>query len=156
MAKTAESKLLIYQKYVDVIDYGYNLLIKYPKTEKYALTSEIRKSMFETIRLILYANKISNKMNKLNVINKIDAEISTQKYFVRFSYKKKYINSSNYYEWSKKIRRNRKNNRRLDKIMPKRVNNIFKPVITFNKILEAHSAQRGQSLKCKMHKRDTP
>ena len=47
MAKTAESKLLIYQKYVDVIDYGYNLLIKYPKTEKYALTSEIRKSMFE-------------------------------------------------------------------------------------------------------------
>lgn len=37
MAKTAESKLLIYQKYIDVIDYGYNLLIKYPKTEKYAL-----------------------------------------------------------------------------------------------------------------------
>ena len=34
MAKTAESKLLIYQKYVDVIDYGYNLLIKYPKTGK--------------------------------------------------------------------------------------------------------------------------
>lgn len=103
MAKTAESKLLIYQKYADVIDYGYNLLIKYPKTEKYALTSEIRKSMFETIRLILYANKISNRMNKLNVINKIDAEISTQKYFVRFSYKKKYINSSNYYEWSKRL-----------------------------------------------------
>ena len=40
--------------------------------------------------------------------------------------------------------------------MPKRINNIFKQAITFNKILEAHSAQRGQSLKCKMHKRDTP
>ena len=75
--------------------------------------------------------------------------------------------------------------------MPKRINNIFKPAITFNKILEAHNktkkgkrfkkqviefemnlesniiqigkkllnrnyAQRGQSLKCKMHKRDTP
>ena len=64
MAKTSESKLLIYQKYVDVIDYGYNILIKYPKTEKYALTSEIRKSMFETIRLILYANKIWNELRK--------------------------------------------------------------------------------------------
>ena len=58
MAKIVESKLLIYQKYVDLIEYGYNLLIKYPKVEKYGLTSEIRKSMFETIRLILYANKI--------------------------------------------------------------------------------------------------
>lgn len=32
--KKIESKLLIYQKYTDVIDYGYNLLVKYPKTEK--------------------------------------------------------------------------------------------------------------------------
>ena len=48
--KPVESKLLIYQKYADVIDYGYNLLIKYPKTEKYALSSSIRNSMFETLR----------------------------------------------------------------------------------------------------------
>ncbi len=47
-AKKVESKLLIYQKYTDVIDYGYNLLVKYPKTEKYALNTNIRNSMFET------------------------------------------------------------------------------------------------------------
>ena len=70
---------------------------------KYALTSEIRKSMFETLRLILYANKIANKNIRLNTINKIDAEISTQKFFVRFSYKNKYISHNNYFEWSKRL-----------------------------------------------------
>lgn len=42
--KQTESKLLIYQKYVDLIEYGYKLLIKYPKYEKYALVSEIRRT----------------------------------------------------------------------------------------------------------------
>ena len=35
--KETESELIIYQKYIDLVEYGYNLLIKYPKTEKYAL-----------------------------------------------------------------------------------------------------------------------
>ncbi len=101
--KATESNLLIYQKYTDVIEYGYNLLRKYPKSEKYGLTSEIRKSMFQTIRLILYANKINDKFSKLDIINKIDAEIASQKFFVRFSDKNKYINHKNYYEWSKRL-----------------------------------------------------
>lgn len=101
--KPTESNLLIYQKYTDVIEYGYNLLKKYPKSEKYGLSSEIRKSMFQTIRLILYANKMSNKYNKLDIINKIDAEIASQKFFVRFSYKNRYISNNNYYEWSKRL-----------------------------------------------------
>ncbi len=42
--KATESNLLIYQKYTDVIQYGYNLLRKYPKSEKYGLSSEIRKN----------------------------------------------------------------------------------------------------------------
>ena len=69
--KKVESKLLIYQKYTDVIDYGYNLLIKYPKTEKYALSSCIRNSMFETLRLILYANKIADKYTRIKCKNSV-------------------------------------------------------------------------------------
>lgn len=55
--KQTESKLLIYQKYVDLIDYGYKLLIKYPKYEKYALVNEIRRNMYNSLKYILYANK---------------------------------------------------------------------------------------------------
>lgn len=101
--RETESELIIYQKYIDIVEYGYNLLRKYPKSEKYALTSEIRKSMFETLRLILYANKIANKNIRLQTINKIDAEIASQKFFVRFSYKSKYISHNNYFEWSKRL-----------------------------------------------------
>ena len=101
--KKVESKLLIYQKCTDVIDYGYNLLVKYPKIEKYALSSSIRNSMFETIRLILYANKIADKYSRVKILNKIDAEIAKQGFYVRFSYKQKYITAKNYLEWSKKL-----------------------------------------------------
>ena len=101
--KQTESKLLIYQKYIDLIEYGYRLLIKYPKYEKYALVSEIRRNMYQSLKYILYANKIANKYNRLDILNRLDAEIATQSFFVRFSYKNKYINTSNYYEWSKRL-----------------------------------------------------
>lgn len=101
--KKTESKLLIYQKYVDLIEYGYKLLIKYPKYEKYALVSEIRRNMYQSLKYILYANKIANKYNRLDILNRLDAEIAMQSFLVRFSYKNKYINTSNYYEWSKRL-----------------------------------------------------
>ena len=101
--KKTESKLLIYQKYVDLIEYGYKLLIKYPKYEKYALVNEIRRNMYQSLKYILYANKIANKYNRLDILNRLDAEIAMQSFLVRFSYKNKYINTSNYYEWSKRL-----------------------------------------------------
>jgi len=101
--KQTESRLLIYQKQEDLIQYVYQLLKKYPKIEKYALVSEIRTSMFRTLEYIILANKINNKMNKLKIINQIDAEIAIQKFFSRFSYKNKYISHNNYYEWSKRL-----------------------------------------------------
>ena len=58
--RPTESKLLRYQKYVDLIEYGYKLLIKYPKYEKYALVSEIRRNMYQSLKYILYANEIAN------------------------------------------------------------------------------------------------
>ena len=101
--KQTESKLLIYQKYVDLIEYGYRLLIKYPKYEKYALVNEIRRCMYTSLKYILYANKIANKYNRLDVLNRLDAEIALQSFLVRFSYNNKYINTNNYYEWSKRL-----------------------------------------------------
>lgn len=101
--KKTESKLLIYQKYVDLIEYGYKLLIKYPKYEKYALVSEVKRNMYQSLKYILYANKIANKYNRLDILNRLDAEIAMQSFLVRFSYKNRYINTSNYYEWSKRL-----------------------------------------------------
>ena len=101
--KKTESKLLIYHKYVDLVEYGYKLLIKYPKYEKYALVSEVKRNMYQSLKYILYANKIANKHDRLDILNRLDAEIAMQSFLVRFSYKNRYINTSNYYEWSKRL-----------------------------------------------------
>ena len=44
--KETESELIIYQKYIDLVEYGYNLLIKYPKTEKYISWKRFYKKYF--------------------------------------------------------------------------------------------------------------
>ena len=89
--RKTESKLLIYQKYVDLIEYSYNLLIKYPKHEKYTLVLEIRRTMYNSLRYILYANKLSDKFSRIKILGRLDAEIAMMSFFVRFSYKNRYM-----------------------------------------------------------------
>ena len=104
MTQTKRRDLLIYQKYVDLVEYSYDRLRKYPKSEKFVLVSEIRKSMFSTMRLILRANKIYGDSEKrLDFLNEIDAEIQVQKFFVRFSHREKYTSNKNYMEWSRRL-----------------------------------------------------
>lgn len=98
-----KEELIIYQKYSDLISYAYNLLIKYPKSEKFALVSEIRSNMFKTLQDILFINHDFDRYTKLKILNELDALIGMHKFYVRFSYSRKYINSSNYMEWSKRI-----------------------------------------------------
>lgn len=98
-----DEKLIIYQKYSDLIQYVYGLLVKYPKFEKFALVSEIRKNMFDSLQKILLIQHNFSAERKLELINELDAMVSMHKYLVRFSYQQKYINGSNYMEWSKRI-----------------------------------------------------
>jgi hypothetical protein len=98
-----KEELIIYQKYVDLIDYAYVLLIKYPKYEKFGICSEIRKNMFSTLQNILLISHEFDGSTKLKLLNELDALVGMHKFYIRFSYNKKYINSSNYMEWSKRI-----------------------------------------------------
>ena len=98
-----EEKLILYQKYSDLIQYVYVLLVKYPKSEKYALVSEIRRNMFDSLQKILLIQHDFSASRKLELVNELDAMVNMHKYFVRFSYQQRYINGSNYMEWSKRI-----------------------------------------------------
>lgn len=104
MASANQSQLIIYQKYVDTIEYSYNLLVKFPKSEKFTMVAQIKDSMLTAIKLILRANKVYNNHNaRLELLNAIDAEISIQKVFVRMSHKLRYISNNNYMEWSRRL-----------------------------------------------------
>ena len=75
---------------------------KYPKKERFGLASDIKNSMNETLRNIMYAQKVGTNY-KMEYLNKIDAELLYQRFSVRFSYNKKYISPNNYKTWSLKI-----------------------------------------------------
>ena len=98
-----KENLMIYQKYLDLIYYTNNLCIKYPKSEKLALASETKQSMYLGLRHLLYAYKEFNKRNKLNYLNDLDVELNLQKVFVRLAYKYQYISKQNYEAWCSKI-----------------------------------------------------
>ena len=94
---------MIYKQYLEMIYYTENITIKYPKNEKNNLVSYIKNKTYNGIELIIKAQKERDKNKRLLILNQIDTNLKMLKVLIRISYKKKYINSTNYGAWSKKI-----------------------------------------------------
>ena len=95
---------VLYQKQADMQEYAYKIFIKYPKSERLGLIQDMKKSIHEGIRVTVYINKIyRNRERKLDLLNRLDAELQMQKLFVRMSYKNKYISDKNYKEWTRRL-----------------------------------------------------
>ena len=95
--------LMIYKQYLEMIYYTENITIKYPKNEKNNLVSYIKNKTYNGIELIIKAQKERDKNKRLLILNQIDTNLKMLKVLIKISYKKKYINSTNYGAWSKKI-----------------------------------------------------
>lgn len=95
-----KNNLVIYQKYMELIDYTNNIVRKYPKSETFALVKEIKSTLYSGLRLLLYSIKSFNKMDKLKYLNELDISLSLLKIHIRLSYKYKYITVQNYQSWS--------------------------------------------------------
>lgn len=95
-----KNNLVIYQKYMELIDYTNNIVRKYPKSETFALVKEIKSTLYSGLRLLLYSIKSFNKMDKLKYFNELDISLSLLKIHIRLSYKYKYITVQNYQSWS--------------------------------------------------------
>lgn len=97
------STLKIYQKYLDLIDYSNNLVKKFPKSETFALCSEIKNSLYKGLKYLMYGIKTYNKQEKINHLKNLDVELCLIKVQCRFSYKYKYISTQNYSTWCNHI-----------------------------------------------------
>lgn len=95
--------LMIYKQYLELIYYTENITIKYPKSEKLSLVSSIKNNTYTGMKKIITAQKEHNKNNRLIILNDLDTDLKMLKVLIRISYKNKYINSKNYYAWSKKL-----------------------------------------------------
>lgn len=99
MKEEQENKIILIPKIEDYIEYMLNTLIKLPRTEKFSMGTEYKKSMYKTLRNVLFINKINRKekgKETLEEINKIDAEINTQRIFLRIMKKEKWIDTKKF------------------------------------------------------------
>lgn len=96
-------ELKIYQQYVDLVYYVNMIMKKYPKSERFALVTDIKKVTSEGLESILYCYKAYDRIEKLKYLNSLDVKLKMMKVFVRVSYRNQYINAQNYDAWCRKI-----------------------------------------------------
>ena len=97
------NNLKIYQKYLELIYYSNNIVRKYPKSENFALVTEIKNAVYIGLRNLMYAIKSFRKQDKLKYLNEFDINLNLLKVHVRLSYKYQYITAKNYQAWSQLI-----------------------------------------------------
>ena len=96
MNKETENKLVLIPKMERYIEYMINLIIKLPRTEKFSIGTEYKTSMYKMLENILYISKINDKKQCLEIVNKIDSELNTQRIFLRIICKNKWIDNKKF------------------------------------------------------------
>lgn len=85
-----ENKLQLIPKTEKYIEYILQIIIKLPRTEKFNIGNEYKVSMYEMLRNIMYLSKIE-KSQCIDILNKIDAELNTQRIYLRIMKNNKWI-----------------------------------------------------------------
>ena len=92
---TSNRKLEVIPKMEKYIQYMLEIIIKIPRTEKYSIGTEYKTSMYETMKYIMYLNKIE-KSKCLYYTNIIDAELNVQRIYLRIMHKNKWIDDKKF------------------------------------------------------------
>lgn len=95
--------LLIYPKYLELIYYTTNLLAKFPRSEKFALSTEIRDNLYNGLSHLIRSIKLYNKREKLDNLFEFDVALSILKVQIRLANKNHYITEKNYTFWSQSV-----------------------------------------------------
>ena len=87
----SENSLKLIPKYEDYMQYMIEIILKLPRTEKFNIGNEYKKSMYETIENILYIEKVG-----LYYLNIIDSKINTQRIYLRIMEKNRWIDEKKF------------------------------------------------------------
>lgn len=88
--KERESKLQLIPKSEKYIEYILQVITKLPRIEKFNIGNEYKISMYKMLRNIMYLSKIEQKQS-INILNEIDAELNTQRIYLRIMKNNKWI-----------------------------------------------------------------
>ena len=92
---TSNRKLEVIPKMEKYIQYMLEIIIKIPRTEKYSIGTEYKTSMYETMKYIMYLNKIEES-KCLYYTNIIDAELNVQRIYLRIMHKNRWIDDKKF------------------------------------------------------------
>ncbi len=95
VSKQKQEKLILIPKTEKYIDYMLQVIFKLPRTEKFSIGTEYKKSMYEMTENILIISKVNDK-NIMTYLNKIDAELSLQRIYLRIMKKNKWIDEKKF------------------------------------------------------------
>ena len=89
--------LKIKQKTEDMIEYGYIALRQFPKSEKFSLAQDIKRTMFSVLDQIIRTNRSRDKRAALYAI---DTELDILRTQIRLATKLKFLPLPKYETWS--------------------------------------------------------
>ena len=95
MENKKESELTLIPKSERYIQYMLDVILKLPRTEKFSIGTEYKNSMYKMLRDILYFSKIEKK-ERLYYINLIDAELNTQRIYLRIMKNNRWIDEKKF------------------------------------------------------------
>ena len=93
--ESKEHKLMLIPKAEKYIEYMLQVIIKLPRTEKFSIGTEYKLSMYEMLRNIMMLSKLE-KEKCLQIVNNIDAELNTQRIFLRIMKANKWIDEKKF------------------------------------------------------------
>ena len=89
-SKEKENRLILIPKTEKYVEYMLQVIFKLPRIEKFSIGTEYKTSMYKTLNYVMYLNKIEE--NKcMFYINMLDAEINTQRIYLRIMYKNRWL-----------------------------------------------------------------
>ena len=88
-----EEVLILIPKIEKYIEYMLNVILKIPRTEKFNIGNEYKVSMYKMLANAIYINKVGNRIEYLN---KIDAELVLERIYLRLMLKNKWIDEKKF------------------------------------------------------------
>ena len=92
---TQNKELELIPKLERYIQYTIEVIIKLPRTEKFSIGTEYKTSLYKILNNTMYLNKME-KTKRLQYANIIDAELATQRIYLRIMYKNKWIDEKKF------------------------------------------------------------
>lgn len=78
-----DDRLILYRRIEELVFYSKNLLIKYPKSERFTLSSDIMNSCYKMLKLVLFAVKTKDNNKRQEYLEECDIEKEYLKVLIR-------------------------------------------------------------------------